>query len=446
MKRPIRFLALAFLIIAIATSSSSRAVAQTSPLTSTSFIQYPSLNPVTAIEVLLADVPSGLFDDVRGALKVNPDWDCASPEYYKAVVLDSSKKVLRVAQISAVRVQGINPPLDRFTRCDGSGYPGTVDLVMDSQVNPGEAVQVFIYSDTAQTKPIYKSDGKLTITSTQALAFSATPQAAPGESLTNGKTRDVGQLSVSANDANLVASGPITFYLKSTDLISTDERDSKSAFAVTLGGQAGIIPQWYFPLHLEETVQGNQVASNLSAVTSLGATTLLPWSASGAVANGPALRAPLPPDLSLALQYTHRINQLVTAKSPLLAVNDLSLNPSLSWSSIDFPFTCGLFPAPKSSGSKPTSPPVCLGIELDLGLWYLPLDLTSSKTQKAEGYGDISILVPLASFSFASKALTFVTKGDPSKYQVRVKYADSVNAANNYARAKQWTYGIELLK
>jgi len=401
---------------------------------------------VTAIEVQLADVPSGLFDAVKTALNDNPNWNCASPAYYKATVLNSANVAIRSLKVSAVRIQGVDPPLDRFTRCDGSGIPGTIDLVLASQINPGENVQVFIYGDIGQGKQIFKSDGKLSITTSQLFAFSASPQAAPGESLTNGKTRDVGQLSVSFSDSNLLGSSPMNIYAKSTDLMSTDERDSKSAFAVTVGGQWGITPRWYFPMHIEETVQGNQAASNLSAVTSLGVTTLLPWSTSGNLANNEVIRAPLPPDVSLALQYTHRINQLVTSKSPLLSVNDLSLNPSLSWSSIDFPFVCHLLPLQKGAGGKTSSSPICLGTELDLGLWYLPFDLTSQKSQKVEGYGDISILVPLASFSFASKALTFVTKGDPVKYQVRVKYADSVNAVNNYARTKQWTYGIELLK
>ena len=69
-----------------------------------------------------------------------------------------------------------------------------------------------------------------------------------------------------------------------------------------------------------------------------------------------------------------------------------------------------------------------------------------SKSKRAEGYGDISILIPLSDFSVASKELTYVTAKDPTKFQVRIKYADSVNAANNYARTKQWTFGIEALK
>jgi hypothetical protein len=140
----------------------------------------------------------------------------------------------------------------------------------------------------------------------------------------------------------------------------------------------------------------------------------------------------------------------------MLAVDDYSLNPALSWSTISFPFTCRLLPWEKAPQTKPapgggaavapTQTSTCLGTELDLGLWYLPLDLTKTGSKRAEGYGDISILIPLSDFSFASKELTYVTKGDPTKFQIRIKYADSVNAANNYARTKGWTFGIEALK
>jgi hypothetical protein len=140
----------------------------------------------------------------------------------------------------------------------------------------------------------------------------------------------------------------------------------------------------------------------------------------------------------------------------MLSVNDFSLNPSLSWSTISFPFTCRLLfwektpQAPPASANAAaatsTQSSTCLGAELDLGLWFLPLDLTSTGSKRAEGYGDVSILVPLADFSVASKELTYVTAKDPTKFQVRIKYSDAVNAANNYARSKQWTFGIEALK
>jgi hypothetical protein len=183
------------------------------------------------------------------------------------------------------------------------------------------------------------------------------------------------------------------------------------------------------------------------------------------------IAAPLPFEPSLAIQYTHRFEQLVTAKTPKLADNDFSVNGSLSWDTISFPFACkilywqkpGSKPSPTNTGVDPkngspvavvTTPaalPVpsatnCLGAEIDLGGWYLPLDHTTKGTQKAEGYGDISILIPLSDFSVASNELLYVTKTDPTKFQIRIKWTDAVNAANNYARTRAWTFGIEAMK
>jgi len=49
------------------------------------------------------------------------------------------------------------------------------------------------------------------------VTFSASPQAAPGEMLTNGETRDTGQLSVAFSDSNLLSVLPADLYVKSTD-------------------------------------------------------------------------------------------------------------------------------------------------------------------------------------------------------------------------------------
>lgn len=306
---------------------------------------------------------------------------------------------------------------------------------------------------------IAQSDGKLQFTKS-VVTFLAAPQAAPSEKLTNGKSRDTGQLNLSFSDSNLFSHSQLPFntYVNSTDLFSTDERDSKSSFSGTFGIQRGILPRWYAPLHFEETIQGNQTATNLSSVTTLGMTTLIPWAWSGKIFNNSVFQAPLPPDLTINNQYTHRINQNVTPTSKAMAINDYSLNPVVSWSSIHFPWACKVFgsldisekgkPAdPKKPGDtgKPSSQ-YCLGTELNIGVYYLPLDLTAAGSERVEGYGDVSILIPLSGLSFASKIFPYMTSNDPAKSQIRIKYSDSVTAANNYARSKQWTYGIEIIK
>jgi hypothetical protein len=427
------------------------------PLTvgSESYVRYPSLEPITAISVSLAD--TAMYDLMKIAIggdAHHPRWDCTKASSYKVAIVskqkDGSLKEVRDETITSVALQGNDAHGNRLTWCD-VGAPGEVQLILKSDVSPSETLQVSLIGLPGGMSA--QSDGALKI-SQKVTTFSATPQAAPSESLTNGKKRDTGQLNVSFSDSNLFSSSHVPFnvYAKSSDLFSTDEKDSKSSFSGTLGIQRGVFPRWYAPLHLEETMQGNQTATNLSSVTTLGMTTLLPWAWSGKLLYNSILQVPLPPDLTINNLYTHRINQNITQTTKALPTDDYSLNPFASWSSIRFPWACTLFgglhiTAKKTDGdpSKPGTQ-YCLGAEIDLGTYYLPLELTAEKHQRVEGYGDVSILIPLSGLSFASKIFPYLTSGDPAKSQIRIKYADSVNAANNYARSKQWTYGIELIK
>jgi hypothetical protein len=406
-----------------------------------SFSRYPSLEPLSAVNVNLIDVPSGTFDALRKASS-DPNWNCTSPNIYSVQVVDKTGKPLHTVAVMGVRAQGNTSANVRYTRCDGSGLPPSVLLILGPQVSKNDLLLVSIYSDSAHSALVARSDGKLSIIPGRQFTFNVTPQSAPGESLNNGKKRDTGQLNVSLAETDILPNRAVNLYAKSADLFSTDEKDTKSAFAATLGAQRGLFPRWYSPLHLEEMIQGNQIASNLSATTTMAITTLVPWAWSGKSLNNTVISAPIPPDVTIANSYTRRINQLVTAKIPLLAQNDYSLNPSLSWSSITLPPTCKVF----DWLNKSKSGGYCLGLAFDLGLWYLPLDLTSAKTQKAEGYGDATIMLPLAGFNFASKVFPYITSSDPTKVQIQIKYSNSVNAANNYARTRGWTYGLQVLK
>jgi hypothetical protein len=322
-------------------------------------------------------------------------------------------------------------------------------LILNSDVAPSETLQVSLVGLPNGMSAL--SNGTLKFTQ-KMFNFSAVPQAAPNEKLTNGKSRDTGQLAITISDTNLFSKlqMPFNTYVKSKDLFSTDEKDSKSAFSGTVGVQRGVFPKWYAPLHLEQTIQGNQIATNLSTLSALGLTTLLPWAWSRPAFYNLGFEAPLPPDVTVDNQFTHRINQNITPTSKALAVNDYSLNASLSWSSIRFPWACPAFAwlrlTKKPDDPKNSDTPYCLGTELNVGAYYLPFDLTAYKSQRVEGYGDVSILIPLVRLSFGSKVFPFLTSGDPAKSQIRIKYADTVDAANNYARARQWTYGVELIK
>jgi hypothetical protein len=397
-----------------------------SPATEESYFRYPSLEPVSAISLQLADVPSGLFDAVAKANQ-SAGWNCLSPASYKVEVVDKSSKPTRQLALAAVEAA---PKKDAaghlFTRCDGSGNPGSVELVLKSPVSSNENVQISVLDASVPPNVIWKSDGKLTLKNGRALSLLLTPQSAPGEALNSGKKRDVGQLSIALSESNLFTNRELNVYAKSSDLISTDGKDAKSAISATLGVQRGLLPRWYTPLRLEQSVQGNQTASNLSATTSLGISMMPKWAWPDGAFDKWIVHAPLPPDLALSATYTHRVAQMVTAKTPRLAGDDSAINPSLAWSSITLPGTKKIFFWSRDAAGSPASP-YCLGLQMNLGIWYLPQDLTKSRSQRAEGYGDISILMPLQMLSFASSAFPYFTSSDPAKVQIRIKYADSVN-------------------
>ncbi len=421
---------------------------------SESYISYPSLQPIAAITVKLAAAQMPDFLQEAIGDPQHPKWDCTKISSYKVAILapqsDGSLKEVGRETIRAIILEPNNPKMGQpYNFCDALGTVSAVHLVFDyDQLGPSETVQVSLVGLPDQLTA--QSDGKLVVKN-NIITFSGSPQAAPNEKLVNGKTRDTGQLSLSFSDSDLLAGHKLPFdtYVKSTDLFSTDEKDSKSAFAGTIGIQRGLFPVWYAPFHLDETIQGNQVATNLSSVTALGITTLAPWAWSRPLFYNAAFQAPLPPDLTVDNQYTNRINQLVIANAKRLATNDYSLNPSMSWRSISFPWACTVFKwldhVVNVSPPNP-APQYCLGTELDLGGYYLPLDLTKAGHQQFQGYGDASILIPLSGLSFASRAFPLLTSNDPMKSQIRIKYSDTVTPANNYARSRGWTFGIEVIK
>jgi hypothetical protein len=451
---------LTFLMVQTVLLSAQSAPVPSVTVVEHNYLRYPSLNPVNAINVTLHDNGSGMTAAIEKA-ESDPSWNCLSPDFYTVAIVDKSLKILQTVPVKRIIPQGYDTLTKNsgYTNCDtyrdrtGNNYgnPGSVELILAHEVDNGSLIQVSLYYDKAKTKLLGKSDGTLTLKSSQSYSVSATPQAAPNESLTNGNNRDVGQLIITAADNNLLqhklfsqlgaSKWPLNAYVKSNDLFSTDENDAKSAFSALLGAQSGIFPRWYSPLYLEQGIQGNQTASNLSAVTNLGIKSSIPWIWSEGRLDNHVVALPLPPDVNLVGVYTYRINQLVTKKSPLLSKNDFTLNPSLSWKSITLPWSCTVLDwVNQYKGADQGKS--CLGTEVDLGGWYLPND---TKVKTFEPYGDVSILLPLSGLNFASKLFPYITSGDPTKMQIRVKYAESVNAANNYAKSHQWTYGLEAM-
>jgi len=405
------------------------------PLTTTakSFTQYPSMEPVSEIDVTLSDPPA-LRDVLNAAIKGG--WDCTAVGSYRVTIVNgTTSRDVPIASVNPARTHCTVNDLDL----------NTVELQLRNPISDKDKYQVAL-RNLPGIAAVVQSAAAAGPQGGSNIAFAATPQSAAGETLTNKTKRDTGQIAVSFTNSDFVRNLPVDVYVKSTDLFSTDERDSKSAFLGMIGISRGLFPDRYSPAHLEVGMQGNQVASSLSGVANMGITTLLPWKS----VLQPAIQVPLPPDFTMNAQYTNRLRQDPTVTTRL-AANDFTVNPSIAWTAISFPWTCRIFGwlnGDKTTAATPATDQYkyCAGVEFDIGLWYLPLDLTGKGSQRVEGYGDVSFLIPLSSLSFARSLTPYLTSGDSAKSRIRVKYSDTVNATNNYVRAKSWSYGIELTK
>jgi hypothetical protein len=387
------------------------------------YTEYPSMLPVTAIRVHLSS-SAGMRDLVDAAIAKG--WDCTKISSYTVAIKGSKRKVA----IANLRLE------PGSTCAVGQVEPNAILVLTDHSLTTKDLLQVSL-ANLPNPLVATPSRAKAFPKPTNSYALTLTPQAAPGEALTSGAKRTVGQLSVAFTNPQI---------LDSTDLFSTDERDSKSAFSGVFGAKRGLFSSWYTPISLQESLQGNQNATSLSAVTTLAFSSISPWAWNKTILYNGAIKAPSPPEFTINASYTRRITQTVTAATPLLAVNDLSLNPAASFTPIYLlPKACeALQKKLGNTTTPPTSKQYCLGLQTDLGLWYLPSDLTKNGSQRAEGYGDISILIPLSDIPF--KSLGYLVTGSTANTQLRIKYSDSVNAANSYARCRQWTYGFEVIK
>jgi hypothetical protein len=252
-------------------------------------------------------------------------------------------------------------------------------------------------------------------------------------------------------------------FVETKDLFSTNERDSKSAFMAGAGYQVGLRSGWTVPLKLEQQVTGNQVATNLSAVSSVLVSTTAPWtdrltpgprepvpSSTAPPATGAASQPKAPtrvfwpawdmaPMFSVAFPYTHRINQVVAPGSKPLQVNDFALNPAVALTNERLLEIWG-----KKGKDLTKVAPFATAWEANWGLWYLPLETTTKGSQRAEGSGDVSILIPISNFG-VFPGLTIDQKTQNNQMQFRIKWSDTVDPTNNYVRSRNWTFGLELI-
>lgn len=393
---------------------------------------YPSMEPAVSIEVHLngtSDLATSgkIIAAVVGAEQNG--WNCTSVSSYAVTVSGSKKRI----PISAVLPVG-------HERCNDRPTPAPVLLVLQGKV---DTLTQYVVSLAGLPGATTLASKPQTFPSAASWSLSALPAAAPAELLTNGASRDVGQLSLSST---LPFIGHSPAFVSTQDLFSTDSKDKKSAFTVTAGVQHGLLRTWYTPVQLSETIQGNQTASSLSAVSNLSVSGLVPWYWTSNALNNSWIDAGLSPEFTFAAQYTHRFAQVLSAKSPKLAVDDFSLHPSLTVEPFYlFPNACERYRKwIKGKPSDNTSRQFCLGYQFDFGLWYLPLDTTTAGSQRAEGSGDFSILIPFSNLNFEKFRL--IEKDGLLNSELSIRYSDTVNPACNYVRSKQWTFGIQVMK
>jgi hypothetical protein len=343
---------------------------------------------------------------------------------------------------------------------------GQVNWLLLQGLNGPLKVEIVGLTDASNTPVSLSGTGTI---NWKTSILTASAQTVNNETLTDKTTykKTIYQFPVSANLPIARLGGTWGgVFAETKDTFSTNERDSKSAFMGGVGIQVGLMRRWTVPFKVEEQATGNQVATNLAAVTNAQVSTTLPWTAwltPGATTPYPTSTEPghlawhdLPawnnaPTLTIAFPYTHRVNQVVAPGSKALPVEDWAINPAMALTSERLLEIWH----PKDPTSRPNqNPPVyydpwyrvapfTFNWEADWGMYFLPLQKTAKGTDRAEGTGDVSILIPISDFA-QIPGLSLDQTSQINQMQLRIKWQDSVNATNNYVRTKGWTFGLEL--
>lgn len=367
-------------------------------------------------------------------------WDCHDPHNFDVSIANGNEPVVhvKISRVSYVRAKSCS-----------EAFPGTdakdLQLWVDNNqprwrsIAGGVTVTVLNLKDRAgldETDIASKPNAANVLWKLSIVTISA--QTANNETLLDKSVSKnaIYQFPVAATYV-LMGSRRGGLYANTKDLFATNERDSKSAFQGGVGYQYGLLKRWSIPLKLEEDIQGNQVASNLASQTNLQGSSFMKWTNALAMGrDGPAWNAA--PSVTIALPYTRRINQYVTPGKTALPTDDFAVNPSVALKMEQ------LVAVGADNNVSPAVPPrFALYWEADIGMFYLPLERTNAGSQRAEGTGDVSILIPLTDFGIVP-GLTLDQTTQANQMQIRIKYQDSVSATNNYVRTKGWTFGLEL--
>src|ERR1700693_2251798 len=130
------------------------AVGQDQLVSAKTYVQYPSLTPVTAVALNIGQFGTATYSAVETAVH-DSNWSCASPDFFKVAVVDKNLKITRTLEIRAINLPDRDKNGRPLTQCDGSGHPAVIDLILGSQISTSDQIQVFMYVDKAKTKQLF---------------------------------------------------------------------------------------------------------------------------------------------------------------------------------------------------------------------------------------------------------------------------------------------------
>jgi hypothetical protein len=126
----------AFFTLVLISAPICIAVGQQPLVSAKTYVQYPSLVPVTAVVLSIGQFGTATYSAVETAVK-DPNWNCASPDFYKVAVVDKNLKIMRTLEIRAVNLPDRDKDDHPLTNCDGRGHPGVIDLILGSSQHHG---------------------------------------------------------------------------------------------------------------------------------------------------------------------------------------------------------------------------------------------------------------------------------------------------------------------
>jgi hypothetical protein len=373
--------------------------------------QFPSLVPLAVVHIPL--VPVYGTNTAAWPLILRDHED--EPSTY-TVTDTTTKKRLKIERIEHP-VSPISHNPDRTV----------VYLIIRNDFSAGDKVSVEIASGA-------KTASDISVENATKMSFALNPQAAPSEKLTNNQKRDVGQFGIKLDLPELTPgwTGART-YFTTDNLISTDEKDTKSKVDAKVGVERSLISGWYLPAHIEGETQGDQVAANFSALVGAGIKTILPWSFTKPAIYNCAFQAPISPTFSLDLQYERRVNQDTQSRGKFPNRNGMRIHEQNSWSPVR------LLPGVIGRDTA--------WLELNGQAWYLPLeeDKSHKSTPRLEGAGDVSFVLSLSKLS-SIPGLSYLVGADAAHKRIRLKYSAGADEATGFKHSHQFTAGIELAK